>query len=281
MYVQERSIAVGMSFQPTYVSVNIQRLKILLNRCKSSINKGFQQINYVSEKSQVKSHVINSIPLLRLHPEETRQWTIRIPNNGKDHASNLIQLPIGPISTDILPNINLINSQIQNEKITFPPQNFKNLLPTPCINSNSNMTLVSEQNFRQELCVGSPNSIHQAYEYIKNDDNRATTAIQNPPEIRLCNSQCFDCSFSIDDFDINNGHEFTVNDDDSGILCNSCGLNENCVSAENTFELSPNFHYDEMYAEYHNHDDPQDDDIGLYNISAHNGSSIDIRKNFS
>lgn len=269
--VEERSIAVGISFQPSFLSVNIQRLKILLNRCKSSINKGFQQINYISEKSRVKTHVVKSIPLLSMHPEEIRQWTIRIPSKGSyDLTNNMMHMPLPQKSTDIIKNINLGNDQIMNETLLLP-QNRNNLLPTPFINSNNSIQLVSEQSCK-------PNHQQQALEYVKGN-NHTISAVQNPPEIRLCNSQYIESNFSIDDFDISNGHEFGINDDDSAFLCSSCHFNEN--TDNNTYDLLTNFHDDDMYAEYHNHDDPQDDDIGLNNMSDHNGSSIDIRNNIT
>ena len=286
--IEERSIIVGVAFQPTFLSVNIQRLKILLNRCKSSINKGFQQINYISEKSQVKSHVIKSIPLLTFHPEEIRQWTIRIPSNGsKDLPIGFKHISYSINSNDIFQNFNLGSNKLQNDKPIFLPPIHNKLLPTPYIEINKNqnsrnvMLLNSEQNIKPKLCFSFPNQQQQIPNYIKSKNANITPIIQNPPEIRLCNSQYIESNFSLDDFDINNGHDFNINDDDSSFFCNSCQFNDICDHSDNNFDFSLNSHADEMYAEYHNHDDPQDDDIAINITSDNNGSSIDIRNNFS
>lgn len=291
--VDERSIVAGIAFQPSFVSVNIQRLKTLLNRCKSSINKGFQQINYVSEKSQVKSHLIKSIPLLNLYQSELRQWTIRIPNNGPNGFSrNFVQYHFSSQTTDIQ-NINLQKIKLQNDKPILPPIIRENHLLHPPVNENFILTnlinstssaILTDQNSTQKVSFNPsffPTQIQPTKNIIINNDNDHSPSIQNPPEIRLCNSQCVDTTLSIDDFDISNNHELGMNEYDPYALYNCSDVNDNCSSVNNSFEIPSHFRIDEMYSDYYNHDDPQDDDIGLNSATDHNGSSIDIRNNFS
>lgn len=75
--VIDRSIICGVFFAPNFICVNNRALKLLLGRCKSSINVGFQNLGYHSAKTHVRKMILNEMPILKCYPNLARQWTIR------------------------------------------------------------------------------------------------------------------------------------------------------------------------------------------------------------
>jgi hypothetical protein len=75
--VSERAIVAGICFAPGFICVNTARLKRVLGRGKTSINNGFQQLGYLSSKSQVQKLLFTAMPILQRCPDMARQWTIR------------------------------------------------------------------------------------------------------------------------------------------------------------------------------------------------------------
>jgi hypothetical protein len=75
----QRSIVCGIACGGPVVCVNIQQLKHLLGRCKSSINSCFQQAGYEVLRNRVKGRdvILAVIPALRADPSSLRQWTVR------------------------------------------------------------------------------------------------------------------------------------------------------------------------------------------------------------
>jgi hypothetical protein len=61
------------------LAINIRQLKILLGRCKSSINGSLQQIGFVSRPpgQSVDRELMRLIPLLVDDHMELKKWTIR------------------------------------------------------------------------------------------------------------------------------------------------------------------------------------------------------------
>ncbi|OHT02371.1 hypothetical protein TRFO_30566 [Tritrichomonas foetus] len=75
----DRAICVGIACSGPFVCVNTQQLKIILGRCKSSINNCFQQIGYDALKTKGKSReaVLSIIPSLITEQNTLRKWTVR------------------------------------------------------------------------------------------------------------------------------------------------------------------------------------------------------------
>ena len=75
----DRAICVGVACSGPFMCVNTQQLKIILGRCKSSINNSFQQIGYDTVKTKGKSReaVLSIIPSLITEQNTLRKWTVR------------------------------------------------------------------------------------------------------------------------------------------------------------------------------------------------------------
>lgn len=72
-----RAIVCGVYKHGNYLCVNTQQLKSTMNRCKSSINNGFQQLGFSSVKTRMRQHLIDIIPCLNGDPVTLRRWTVR------------------------------------------------------------------------------------------------------------------------------------------------------------------------------------------------------------
>jgi hypothetical protein len=75
----KRSLVCGVFFLPNGLAMNIQQLRMLLGRCKSSINGSLQQLGYMAEpQSQgVNQEFVMRIPARSRDANELKKWTIR------------------------------------------------------------------------------------------------------------------------------------------------------------------------------------------------------------
>lgn len=97
----KRGIVCGMYWLPENkgIAVNIQQLKIILNKSKSSLNASLSKIglDVVLTRGKAINLVLNTFPVLNNHSNEVRQWTIRkLSNNSPPNSpiQNSIPQPI-------------------------------------------------------------------------------------------------------------------------------------------------------------------------------------------
>jgi hypothetical protein len=89
----KRSLVCGVVFLPDGLALNIQQLRILLGRCKSSINGSLQQLGYTSEpQTQTTSQdFLMKIPAGYHNTADLKKWTIR-----RNPAASVEILPRSP-----------------------------------------------------------------------------------------------------------------------------------------------------------------------------------------
>lgn len=124
----KRCLVSGICWLQEGIAINIRQLKILISRCKSSINGSFHKIGLTATlgHSETIASISAAFPLISNNLNELRQWTIR-------QACTTCPSPASPPST-------------QN---SFSPKNFEipilnvyqpvqaaapKPLPIPCIN---------------------------------------------------------------------------------------------------------------------------------------------------
>ena len=75
----KRSIACGIIFLESGIAINIQNFKMLLSRCKSSINGSFQQKGYstIPGNQTIYQEIIAKVPFFSKNPSELKKWTFR------------------------------------------------------------------------------------------------------------------------------------------------------------------------------------------------------------
>ena len=76
----KRYLVCGICWCGEFVGVNNQQLMAVLDRSKSTINDVFLKLGYknITVNRGNESTLTDKIPYLRDHPEELRQWTIRM-----------------------------------------------------------------------------------------------------------------------------------------------------------------------------------------------------------
>ena len=75
----KRCIVCGVIWYDEGIAINTRQLKILINKCKSSINGALQKMGYTSSttKGEGFDSLLRKIPYLRGNFVEQRMWTVR------------------------------------------------------------------------------------------------------------------------------------------------------------------------------------------------------------
>lgn len=75
----KRFLVCGVCWVNDAIAINTRQLRILISKCKSSINGSLQKLGYYTNTSHSESWKIlfSRIPLLKDNYTEIRQWTIR------------------------------------------------------------------------------------------------------------------------------------------------------------------------------------------------------------
>lgn len=78
----KRALVCGIYWMPDGIAINTRQLRILLSKCKSSINALFQNLGYttVPASNDFASQLVRIFPLLKDNFPELRKWTPRIAN---------------------------------------------------------------------------------------------------------------------------------------------------------------------------------------------------------
>ena len=108
---RDRMLVCGISWLPNQtIATNTKQLRIILSKCKSSINGSFQSLGY----GTVPSGADSATSLIKLFPEfeknypELRQWTVRQLFSSTPKPSSLEQL---------------IQANLRAQKYVTPPPN--------------------------------------------------------------------------------------------------------------------------------------------------------------
>lgn len=80
----KRSLVCGVIFLSQSLAINIQQFRILLGKCKSSINGSLQQLGYLAQPQggPIDRELFTKIPLFQKEHSEIKKWTIR---ENKNH----------------------------------------------------------------------------------------------------------------------------------------------------------------------------------------------------
>lgn len=87
----KRSVICGVFFLDGGLAINIQQLKLLLGKCKSSINGSLQQLGYVAQSpgSNLEKILFANVPLFHGDRTELKRWTIR-DDTGKNELTETL-----------------------------------------------------------------------------------------------------------------------------------------------------------------------------------------------
>jgi hypothetical protein len=95
-----RFLVCGVCWMDDAIAINTRQLRILISKCKSSINGSLQKMGYTTNMSHSESWKVlfPHIPLLKDHFSELRQWTIRY--KGPLPPTQFIPIA-GPVSLEV------------------------------------------------------------------------------------------------------------------------------------------------------------------------------------
>ena len=153
-----RFLVCGVCWIENAIAINTRQLRILISKCKSSINGSLQKLGYYTNTSHSESWKIlfSRIPLLKDNYPEIRQWTIRqripqfsiapqFPFNATVYSFPEIQqvqyipvLPSPSVSNQEESNQNLESNSIQ------PPQNDPSVFSTAIVPVKSTIEIECE-----------------------------------------------------------------------------------------------------------------------------------------
>ena len=75
----KRSYVCGICWLENGIAINVRQLKILISKCKSSINGSFHRLGYeiIQPGAEYITSLISIFPFLKENFPELRKWTIR------------------------------------------------------------------------------------------------------------------------------------------------------------------------------------------------------------
>ena len=91
----KRNIVCGIVFLQNSLAINIQQLRTLLGKCKSSINGSLQQLGYAAlpQGMQNDKELLETIPFLASERGEAKKWTIRENTSERNIFVNAVHPP--------------------------------------------------------------------------------------------------------------------------------------------------------------------------------------------
>ncbi|OHT02399.1 hypothetical protein TRFO_30529 [Tritrichomonas foetus] len=122
----KRSLVCGIIWLDSSIAINTHQLRLLVDKCKSSINGSFQSIGYetVPTGTESASELISKFPFMRNNFAELRQWTVRQKLlNPLPQISSPSDVP----SSLITIKTNSISPKTSNQKEDDKNQNLSNI----------------------------------------------------------------------------------------------------------------------------------------------------------
>ena len=132
----KRYLVCGVCWMDNAIAINTRQLRLLVTKCKSSINGSLQKLGYVTNTSHTESGslLFTRIPSLRDRFTEIRQWTIRHKKDPNSVQQRLLPKLIPPqdLTRKSLPAIHVPRMQSQGTQQKEPvlPLKFRNMRRT-------------------------------------------------------------------------------------------------------------------------------------------------------
>lgn len=75
----KRSLVCGIIFMNKSIAIHIQQFRLLLGKCKSSINGSLQQIGFIAhpQGGPIDEELLEKIPIFKKEHSEIKKWTVR------------------------------------------------------------------------------------------------------------------------------------------------------------------------------------------------------------
>lgn len=152
----DRALVCGICFLGEAIAINTRQLRLLISKCKSSINGSFQALGYgtVPSGSDCTAALIRFFPFMKDNFSELRQWTIR----QKVNETNSLPMQLAQIiQRQSKPSFSM------SAQPTMPPP-----IQMPAANSNQMSDYISPA--------------PEVNDYTNNIDGEINTSISSFPE---------------------------------------------------------------------------------------------------
>ena len=75
----KRGLVCGIIFLSNGIAIHIQQFRLLLGKCKSSINGSLQQIGFIAhpQGGPIEEELCDKVPIFRKEHSEVKKWTVR------------------------------------------------------------------------------------------------------------------------------------------------------------------------------------------------------------
>jgi hypothetical protein len=127
----KRSLVCGICWFDSRIGMNTRQLRVLVSRCKSSINGSFQMLGYgmTASGADCSNSIVYFMPILKDNFAELRQWTLRYPDQPAfvSPAPDTRETPVGvgielmPSPTEPLRETECFGSSIFEDPLSFVP----------------------------------------------------------------------------------------------------------------------------------------------------------------
>lgn len=147
----KRALVTGIAWLPNAIAINTRQLRLLLSKCKSSINALFQDLGYytIPTTNDYSSSIISCFPLLKDNFSELRKWTIRLvaPPDGKSPIHQQQQKMIIQQQNQSAQPIQIIQQPLPNENAVEIKQDESAIITTP----HGNDSAICQQQLQPQI----------------------------------------------------------------------------------------------------------------------------------
>ena len=101
----KRGLVCGIIFLTNSIAIHIQQFRLLLGKCKSSINGSLQQIGFIAhpQGGPIEQELYFKVPIFQREHSEVKKWTVR------DNTA-----PVNPLQTNLNTENKLLLLDIDN-----------------------------------------------------------------------------------------------------------------------------------------------------------------------
>ena len=180
-----RSLVCGVCWKDNMIAINTRQLRLLISKCKSSINGSLQRLGYLTHPNHSDSWkiIFEQIPMLKNNYNELRQWTIRCKVD-----QNTTPILLAPVEINLSPMQRKIQVLPYSNDIIYQPTYVANntnimgrvnVMKSPSVNMSNYMLNMSPNRTNNVIIPQSPTLIHK--QNLNNHEAKFSQIIENKP----------------------------------------------------------------------------------------------------
>lgn len=118
----KRGLVCGIIFLKNGIAIHIQQFRLLLGKCKSSINGSLQQIGFIAhpQGGPIEEELCDKVPIFRREHSEVKKWTVR-DCNAEVNPLNNESTPVATAAPAVIENTQKPQETIEINEIKVTP----------------------------------------------------------------------------------------------------------------------------------------------------------------